>query len=356
MWKISSLTNELTAAQSSSSATVFNRALTRIKRIEPLMLIWWCFALATLSGAIARFSDDRSGLAYATVVIAGSGACAWFWFLSRALFRDKQHLGSGIFSLVPIIIAIEATAALMPEVRSPGMATEAGRIVDNAASVACIAAIAFVWREALFAYSAQTCPAERGFRKWYVGSFSLLVVITLLWMSGANPGSFPAQWQAVLQTGCAMITLAIGRMAVHYRLKHPLSGTATRTQHTQLKPVCNDEQGELLAKQILAALKDDDLLTTQNLKIADLAERIGEQEYKVTRCITSHLQYRNFNHLINSYRIERAKRQFADPDYQHLNIASIAYDCGFNSLGPFNKAFRQHTGMTPRQFRQQTQS
>jgi AraC-like DNA-binding protein len=76
------------------------------------------------------------------------------------------------------------------------------------------------------------------------------------------------------------------------------------------------------------------------------------QEYKVTRFITSRQQYRNFNNLLNSYRIDRAERIFNDSDSHHLSIATIAYDCGFNSLGPFNRAFREYTGMTLREFRQ----
>ena len=29
-------------------------------------------------------------------------------------------------------------------------------------------------------------------------------------------------------------------------------------------------------------------------------------------------------------------------------------DCGFGSIGPFNRAFKAHTGMTPSAYRRQT--
>jgi AraC-like DNA-binding protein len=32
-------------------------------------------------------------------------------------------------------------------------------------------------------------------------------------------------------------------------------------------------------------------------------------------------------------------------------ILTIALDAGFNSLGPFNRAFKAETGMTPSEFR-----
>jgi AraC-like DNA-binding protein len=349
MWKISSVTDELTAAQSTGTDLTASRVLRRIKGVGPLLLIWWCFALATLCSSVVRHSESDSGFTYSALVIVGSGACGWFWFLSRALFRDKRHLGPAVFALVPVIVTVEAAATLMPAAGTPGMATEVGRMINNAASLVCIAAIAFVWREALHDYLVLSSPAERRFRQIYVGSFSLLVAITLLWVSGARPGSLAADWQAMLLTSSAVLTLAGGLVAVQYRLRHPLS-VSGGLERSRAVP-SDDEQSDVLAQRILRAIEDENLLTTSNLKVAEFAARVGELEYKVTRCITNRLRYRNFNHLLNSYRVERAKRLFDDADCQHLNIASIAYDCGFNSLGPFNRAFRQHTGITPREYR-----
>jgi AraC-like DNA-binding protein len=34
-------------------------------------------------------------------------------------------------------------------------------------------------------------------------------------------------------------------------------------------------------------------------------------------------------------------------------VASIAFDLGFGSLGPFNRAFRDETGLTPTEYRRQ---
>jgi AraC-like DNA-binding protein len=78
---------------------------------------------------------------------------------------------------------------------------------------------------------------------------------------------------------------------------------------------------------------------------------IGTHDYKVTQCITGTLGYRNFNHFINSHRIESAKQVLSDHENIDRPILSIAYDCGFNSIGPFNRAFKEQVGMTPREYR-----
>ena len=71
----------------------------------------------------------------------------------------------------------------------------------------------------------------------------------------------------------------------------------------------------------------------------------------MTQCITGSLGFRNFNHMANHYRIAEAKRRFSAPSLDHLPILTVALDCGFGSIGPFNRAFKEETGMTPMQFR-----
>lgn len=111
---------------------------------------------------------------------------------------------------------------------------------------------------------------------------------------------------------------------------------------------------KVLAQRILNTIDRAQRFTTPDLKVADLAAALGEQEYKVTQNITGELGYRNFNQLINARRINYAKQLLADPQFESRPILSISFDCGFNSIGPFNRAFKQEVGMTPREFRART--
>ena len=62
------------------------------------------------------------------------------------------------------------------------------------------------------------------------------------------------------------------------------------------------------------------------------------------------LGFSNFNRWINHHRIARAKALLANPD-ERRSILEIAFDCGFASLGPFNRAFKDEVGATPRTYR-----
>ena len=319
--------------------------LARIKRTAPLNLIWWCLAVCILCGTLTRYATASPGISQGLLVVLGSGGCAWFWLLSRSLFRDRKAMQSKVVLLVPAVIVIEAFEALVSPAGGNGTTHEFLRVFSNVASLVCIAAIVSVWHEALSGFSKIRTQQERRFRIIFLSVYSIPVAVAVLWVLGAEAGSFAGQWNDTLLTFCAFIGLAGSRLAVEYRLRT----SSAQTNHG----VNNDQDAEQLASQVLQALKNDALLTQPNLKVADLANHIGAQEYKVTRCITSELHFRNFNHMLNKHRIERATRTLKQPKNDHLNVATIAFDCGFNSLGPFNRAFKQHTGMTPREFRQE---
>lgn len=178
----------------------------------------------------------------------------------------------------------------------------------------------------------------------------LLVALAILWVAGASADSFAAQWKAHILSLCGLIALVGSRCAVEYRLKHPLLVKKAAVTAVMSASAEADET-MALAKRIQEALNDDALLTTPNLKVAEFAERINEQEYKVTRCLTGQLQYRNFNQFLNHHRVERAKRLLVDGKHAHQSISTIAFDCGYNSIGPFNRAFKELTGFTPKVYR-----
>jgi AraC-like DNA-binding protein len=54
---------------------------------------------------------------------------------------------------------------------------------------------------------------------------------------------------------------------------------------------------------------------------------------------------------VNHYRIAEAKAALRDPRQAEVPVLTIALDAGFNSLGPFNRAFKADTGMTPTEVR-----
>jgi AraC-like DNA-binding protein len=91
----------------------------------------------------------------------------------------------------------------------------------------------------------------------------------------------------------------------------------------------------------------------ENLTIGALAEQMGLPEHRLRRLINQGLGHRNFNAFLNGYRLADAKRALADPSQAEVPVLTIAMDAGFQSLGPFNRAFKADTGQTPTEFRRE---
>lgn len=100
-------------------------------------------------------------------------------------------------------------------------------------------------------------------------------------------------------------------------------------------------------------MERDALWQREGLTISELADAIGLPEHRLRRLINNRLGHRNFPSFINQQRIAAAKNILADPGSTKRTVASIAFDLGFGSLGPFNRAFRDATGLTPTDYRRQ---
>jgi AraC-like DNA-binding protein len=110
---------------------------------------------------------------------------------------------------------------------------------------------------------------------------------------------------------------------------------------------------EAVLKKALQAAMNQGAYRRSGLTISALSKDLGHPEHRVRRLINGRLGYRNFTAFLNSYRIPEAQAILADPEQVRLPILTIALDLGYGSLGPFNRAFKAASGLTPTEFRQQ---
>lgn len=101
---------------------------------------------------------------------------------------------------------------------------------------------------------------------------------------------------------------------------------------------------------ILEYVKRKGLYKDHDITLGKFSRGLSLTPHLVSQVINEQLSC-NFNDFINSYRIEEAKKMLKDPEMKNYTVASIAYDCGFNTLSAFNTSFKKFTGITPSQFR-----
>ncbi len=93
---------------------------------------------------------------------------------------------------------------------------------------------------------------------------------------------------------------------------------------------------------------------TEGLTIGALSGQLSVPEHRLRGVINRELGFRNFSTYVNEYRIAAAKAALRDPSRQGVTVLEIAYETGFASLGPFNRAFRAETGQNPTAYRKST--
>ncbi|HWT50798.1 MAG TPA: AraC family transcriptional regulator, partial [Caulobacter sp.] len=110
----------------------------------------------------------------------------------------------------------------------------------------------------------------------------------------------------------------------------------------------------LVLARLDKAMNENEVWRGEDLSIGTLAALVGAPEHRLRKLINGTLGHRNFADYVNGRRIEAAKVALADPEQALKSVSTIAYELGFASLGPFNRAFRAATGATPTAWRQDT--
>lgn len=97
-------------------------------------------------------------------------------------------------------------------------------------------------------------------------------------------------------------------------------------------------------------LKSKKPYLNENLNIDELSDNLNVTPAYLSQVLNERLGV-NFYTLINTYRIEEAKKLITSSEYSHFKLEAISYEVGFKSKSTFNAAFKKITGTTPSQFR-----
>lgn len=111
-------------------------------------------------------------------------------------------------------------------------------------------------------------------------------------------------------------------------------------------PVKLIEEAEPLLKK---AMEQDHLYLDPELNLALLSKHTGLPQKTISLVLNQHLQ-KSFNEFVNGYRVEAFKQNIRQLRQDNMTILAMAFDAGFNSQATFQRAFRNHTGMSPREY------
>ena len=264
-----------------------------------------------------------------------------FWAFALELFGDTSRLSP--VRLIPVAGLLVVGSLAMA---SPPAASRILWLAHNLAGAALMLHVLLVvwtgWRGDLV-------EARRRLRGPLLG-VAALYTLAVVSVQSAELFASPAHQLSML-AALSLLAMGLAGGAVFLRADGQLFGVSAG--RTGVRPV--EAPDRPLLGRLNAALDADELWREEGLTIGGLAAKLGAPEHHLRRLINEGLGYRNFAAFINEHRIVAAKLALGDPAKARVAIATVAYEVGFSSLGPFNRAFRQATGQTPRDWRRAAQ-
>ena len=286
-------------------------------------------------------------------ILAANPALFWLW--ARVTFDDDFVLKRWHRALWFVMVGF-AYFVVLGWTTWPTLTFAGAKCLSGAALVLAVAAVVQTvetWREDLVA----------GRRRLRIAVLAFNVILIAV-MAGSDLASVPiVSLGALGSLGSALGLLAIatlvgwslfGATATPAILATADLAAGNRTRTAEVGRPSGDAR-DTVAPTLLRRL--DHLMTAERayrqegLTIGLLAAKLGLPEYRLRQAINEGLGYRNFNAFLNRYRIDDAKTALSDASQREVPVLTIAMDAGFQSIGPFNRAFKTETGMTPTEFR-----
>lgn len=265
------------------------------------------------------------------------GGTAYFWMFAMSLFEDSKFtLDRWIPPLVMTVVGV--AGAVTPEPVNRGV-----WIAHNLLEIGLVLHIvSVIWRRR----EGDLVEARRALRTpvvLLIGLYAMILsAFEIGWALGAEE-----HWLSPLQAASlALISLLTVGAFLQARPELFI------TPRPDADPDAIDPQDRpALAR--LQTLMDDGAWRREGLTIGQLATDVGVPEHRLRRLINGALGHRNFADFVGTSRIAAAKAALADPANARASISALAFDLGYASLGPFNRAFKDATGQTPSEWRAQ---
>lgn len=156
----------------------------------------------------------------------------------------------------------------------------------------------------------------------------------------AKQGTVAWPWMVLMVALAAAAALVLLR-----RKRRTESETVIADAPEAIEPTNDNEE---LMRRICELMEQEKLYLNNNLKLTDVAERLGSNRNVISACINTQCGY-SFSQFISKYRVEHAKELLRQhPD---LKIAEVWIESGFTTESSFFRAFKAITGMTPSDFK-----
>lgn len=318
---------------------------TRIGRLGALFLLG---AITYVISSLPHFFDNSAWLVMPVIIIAIPNM-VFFWMFGRALFDDDYRVG-WLEPLICLVLVGLGFARLFTWGWMPTIPHELMHYVPQAIKLGMVGHVLWL---AVQGRADDLIEERRRFRLPFIALIGVFAAIVLI-VESTLPIAGPAPWVHVLNMSALLaISFFVMLRILHLRHDHLVGALLPAPVIADVPAPHRDPRDQKIMDQLDHAMGIDKLYLREDLTIGALADQLKVQEHVLRRIINKELSFRNFSQFLSHFRLAEAEAALADPNQSHLPILSIAHRAGYGSIGPFNRAFKDRTGLTPSQYRTQ---
>jgi AraC-like DNA-binding protein len=306
------------------------------------------FALGSAAHAVTASIGATSQVAavHAPVIGLSTGNVVVFWLFTRALFDETFRL-RWWHALIWVAVAVFSFVNCMWLAPASGV-----RPSIIAINLLALGFIVLAVAQTITSWSADLVERRRRVRVFIVSAAALyggLNAMLQISLSGSGPAEI-ANTVNSAALAAVVAAISIAMMRVEGADLFP-AAPEVQAEASEAAVVESSAADQKLIDALMRLMGDERIYRHDNVTIGTLATKLAIPEYRLRRLINQRLGYRNFNVFLNEHRIAEAKAALADPSQAEVPVITIAMDAGFQSLGPFNRAFKTITGVTPTEYR-----
>ncbi|MCL2597373.1 MAG: AraC family transcriptional regulator [Paludibacter sp.] len=110
-----------------------------------------------------------------------------------------------------------------------------------------------------------------------------------------------------------------------------------------------EKKSQLMYELILKHLHEEKPFIKDTFSIAELASQLNTNINYIYNAIKLS-PYKNFNDLVNSYRVKIVKKQIDNGQHEQFTLSYLYHSAGFKSQSTFNRAFKANFLLNPSEY------
>jgi len=288
--------------------------------------------------------------------IGASSVCGLFMIYCFLIFQEHDRFPLSFAIAFAAQVLLDFGLLMFRLLDEGAVSSEVVTLLDTSLDVLQLSFVGFAMYWTLKGWRADLADDRRILRWFIIGVqgallFSVVFVEGFLLEGGSRDN---ANERAVIIYAVAL--LALGMLLVALRFDYVSLTSVIRKVVELTEEPFQESSAAFDIESFNKSFSDGKIYREAGLTISMLAKKLKLPEYRLRAFIHKQLGFRNFNAMLHKYRIEDAREELSQKANINVPVLTIALTVGYQSITPFNNAFREITGVTPSEYRKRNTS